>query len=646
MRARALLAIVGLLVGATIATGVAPASVAAADPVTFVPLTPARLLDTRGGPTIDGRFSGQGALPDGPGAIAVAGRGGVPATGAAAVVLNVTIDNSSLTGQGFVTVYPTGSTRPNASSLNVTAGAVVANEIVAKLGPDGTVTVFTQVPTHVVVDVVGWFPSATSSVFPLVPARFLDTRADGATVDGAFRATGPLGAGLPFDLQVAGRGGVPSGVAAVVMNVTVVNEGLPGAGFVTIHPRGTTRPNASSINFVPGQVVANEVVARVGTNDSVTLFASAGTHLVVDVVGYFFATGAAGYNGLIPARLMDTRPGNPITVGRTYDLMVLGRGNVPISGVAAVVLNITVDHSRASTAGFTANSGFVTVFAKGVGRPTASTLNFSPGAVVANETLVAVGTGGNVSIFVSSTAHVIVDVVGWVGGNGPTAATTPSSTQSPPWTAVQAVYVVPADRTAVAGRTAAITNEVSVVQNWYDGQTGGRHPVFVKQAGAISVLTVNVPQTSAQLDADADAHETLENAVLAALPGLPSTTALALFYEGKAALNRYCGVEIGRTIVMVFENCGGITPSAASTWPFGMSYLLGHELTHLLGATPSCAPHYTAGHVNDDRRDVIYQGPLARDWNNLMLDPGRDDYYLHGRTDCFDIDDSLLLGTA
>src|SRR4051812_49290301 len=55
----------------------------------------------------------------------------------------------------------------------------------------------------------------------LVPARVLDTRAGGLTVDGTASGVGPVGAGGVLDVVVTGRGGVPAaGVGAVVLNVT------------------------------------------------------------------------------------------------------------------------------------------------------------------------------------------------------------------------------------------------------------------------------------------------------------------------------------------------------------------------------------------------------------------------------------------
>ena len=46
-------------------------------------------------------------------------------------------------------------------------------------------------------------------------------------------------------------------------------------------------PNASSVNYVAGQTVANAVVSKVGSGGRVCLFTSASTDLVVDVTGYY-----------------------------------------------------------------------------------------------------------------------------------------------------------------------------------------------------------------------------------------------------------------------------------------------------------------------------------------------------------------------
>jgi len=126
----------------------------------YAPLSPARLMDTRPGrTTIDGAFAGTGAVPSGSSVnVTVTGRGGVPATGVGAVVLNVTAVGP--TAPGYVTVWPAGEARPNASNLSIVAGQSVSDLVIAKVGANGQVSIYDGAgSTDVIVDVAGWFPS-------------------------------------------------------------------------------------------------------------------------------------------------------------------------------------------------------------------------------------------------------------------------------------------------------------------------------------------------------------------------------------------------------------------------------------------------------------------------------------------------------
>lgn len=88
--------------------------------------------------------------------LSLAGSHGVPASGASAVSLNVTVTEPD--AAGYVTVYPCGE-RPLASNVNFAAGRTVANSVVAPLSADGKICVFSPVPTHVVIDLLGWLSS-------------------------------------------------------------------------------------------------------------------------------------------------------------------------------------------------------------------------------------------------------------------------------------------------------------------------------------------------------------------------------------------------------------------------------------------------------------------------------------------------------
>jgi hypothetical protein len=211
----------------------------------------------------------------------VAGRGGVPATGAGAVVVTVTATESA--AAGFVTVWPCGSPKPGTSTLNLErAGATVANLAVVGIGVGGSVCLSSSTGAYLVADVTAW--SATGSGLSTVqPARLLETRAAAGQV--GYAEARPA-AGQVVQLQVTGRGGVPAtGAGVVVLNVTATEAA--GAGYVTVWPCGSPRPATSTLNLErAGSTVANLAVAGVGTGGTVCLWTSTGTHLMADVTGW------------------------------------------------------------------------------------------------------------------------------------------------------------------------------------------------------------------------------------------------------------------------------------------------------------------------------------------------------------------------
>ncbi len=227
-------------------------------------------------------------------------------------------------------------------------------------------------------------------------------------------ASGPVAARGTVQLSVLGHGGVPvSGVAAVVLNVTVTEP--RAAGYLTVFPDGTARPSTSNLNYVAGQTVPNVVIAPVGADGKVDFYnGSTGTVQVVADVSGWFSSGtpaAGGLSPLSPARVMDTRSGvgasGPVAARGTVQLSVLGHGGVPVSGVAAVVLNVTVTEPRAA--------GYLTVFPDGTARPSTSNLNYVAGQTVPNVVIAPVGADGKVDFYNGSTGtvQVVADVSGY-----------------------------------------------------------------------------------------------------------------------------------------------------------------------------------------------------------------------------------------
>ncbi|MEZ5295111.1 MAG: hypothetical protein R2697_02200 [Ilumatobacteraceae bacterium] len=231
---------------------------------------------------MDGSFEGIGRVAAGSVTeLVVLGRGGVPG-GASAVSLNVTAVAPS--AAGHLTVFPCGGGVPNASNVNYTAGQVVPNAVLSRVGVDGKVCVYSHAETDLIVDVNGAFESGFAS---LAPARLLESRSgpSDVTVDGSFEGIGRVAAGSVTELVVLGRGGVPGGASAVSLNVTAVAPS--GAGHLTVFPCGGGVPNASNVNYTAGQVVPNAVLSRVGVDGKVCVYSHAETDLIVDVNGAF-----------------------------------------------------------------------------------------------------------------------------------------------------------------------------------------------------------------------------------------------------------------------------------------------------------------------------------------------------------------------
>jgi hypothetical protein len=339
----------------------------------------------------------------------VTGRGGVPATGVSAVVMNVAVTQP--TAASFLTVYPAGENMPGASNLNYVAGQTVPNLVTAKVGSNGQVSIFNLAgSTHVIADVAGWFDTGNAGgagYHPVSPSRILDTRI------GHGAATGPLNSGSILNLQVAGRGGVPStGVSAVIVNVAVTQPST--ASHLIAFPAGEPVPATANLNFTAGQTVPNLVVAKLGANGQLSFVNALGsTHIVADVAGWYdigTTPAAADFHALTPSRILDTRTGNGAPVGAlgagTMNLQITGRGGVPATGVSAVVLSVAVTEP-------TTASNLI-VWPTGEAAPVASNLNYVGGQTVPNLVVAKVGANGQITLFNSfGSTHVVADVAGW-----------------------------------------------------------------------------------------------------------------------------------------------------------------------------------------------------------------------------------------
>jgi hypothetical protein len=246
-----------------------PAGTASA--LSFYPLTPCRLVDTRnangplGGPTL--AASGSRSFP------IQSSNCGLP-SGASAYSLNVTaIPKGPL---NYLTMWPSGQSQPLVSTLNAPTGVVTANGAIVPAGASGDISVFVYDASDVVIDVNGYFaaPGASGlSLYTVTPCRALDTRTGAGAINGVFTAAIESSACAPN-----------SAAQAYVLNATVVPSGP--LNYLTLWPAGETQPVVSTLNASDGAITSNMAIVPTN-NGSIDAFSTNPTQLILDISSYF-----------------------------------------------------------------------------------------------------------------------------------------------------------------------------------------------------------------------------------------------------------------------------------------------------------------------------------------------------------------------
>jgi hypothetical protein len=140
------------------------------------------------------------------------------------------------------------------------------------------------------------------------------------------------------------------------------------------------------------------------------------TTAVVDTGSTSTSHSVTGLPAGVAVRFRDTRGpdstvdglgagGRVAAVGSVTEVLVAGRGGVPLDAATAV-LNVTVVGP--------AGAGFATVFPCGQGVPTASNVNYRVGVGIANAVNVRLGDGGKVCVFTFAATRLLADVNGYV----------------------------------------------------------------------------------------------------------------------------------------------------------------------------------------------------------------------------------------
>lgn len=362
---------------------------------TFQLAKPARILDTRAG-----LGAAKAPVPAG-GAVTfqVTGRGGVPSKGVGAVLVN--INATAPAAPGYLTVHASGTSQPNSRELSYGAGVTVTKLVLARVGGDGKVRIYTSARTDLSADLVGWSP-ANGYISGAAPVRVLDTRT------GLAAPKARLAAGGTLNLTVTGKAGVPTtGAGSVLLDVSAT--GPSAGGWLTTWAKGATRPGTPQVRYETGRASTGLVQARIGTGGAVTIHSTAQTDVMVDVVGW---TPTAGDQVAVhPARILDSQTGLGIAKGRVAGgaaplVKVTGRAGVPTSGVRAVVATVTASAPTAA--------GYLTAYPSGTAEPDYASVKYASGQTVVNTVVVPLGADGSIRVRAGSAAYLAVDVLGYI----------------------------------------------------------------------------------------------------------------------------------------------------------------------------------------------------------------------------------------
>jgi hypothetical protein len=124
-----------------------------------------------------------------------------------------------------------------------------------------------------------------NQVVTIIPQRILDTRSSAGRLHilnktGNLDSSGRLLAGHTIRIDLSS---LEVAAASAFCNLTVAHPLT--AGYMTLFPGGT-RPNMSSINFTTNEVIANFAVTGTSTTDTVSIYSSATSHVLLDITAF------------------------------------------------------------------------------------------------------------------------------------------------------------------------------------------------------------------------------------------------------------------------------------------------------------------------------------------------------------------------
>jgi hypothetical protein len=222
-----------------------------------------------------------------------------------------------------------------------------------------------------------------------------------------------------IDVPVASSGVIPPSATAVAVNVTST-DAISQFYVQALPTLGGALGGFSTINIAaPGQVRPNFAIVPLGQG-SISVFIPTGGNIIVDVMGYFVPSGATAAGRFVPInprRALDTRPeeSGPVPSGWSPHKPAIGEAvrvdvpigiGVPATGVSALVVNVTGTQP--------VGAGYMQALPTGAVPGQTSTVDYVAGETAATHAIVPLGAGGTISVFTSHSAHIVVDIMGYI----------------------------------------------------------------------------------------------------------------------------------------------------------------------------------------------------------------------------------------
>lgn len=226
----------------------------------YAPSGPKRVLDTR---------SGSG--PIGAGKETVLDLSKAVPDGTNAVTLNVT--GIARRGDTYLTVYPEGEKRPQASSVSIGNGQTTPNFVTVGLRTSKKLHIYNNHgSTDVLADLSGYYGAdGKASYQPINPKRIVDTRTAG----------GALGPRTARDFPAS----VPSNASAATVNLTGITPSQDT--YLSAYPANTQRPTASTLNLRHGETASNAGNVPLNDGKFAIYNANGSAQAAADLNGFF-----------------------------------------------------------------------------------------------------------------------------------------------------------------------------------------------------------------------------------------------------------------------------------------------------------------------------------------------------------------------